>query len=230
MPNYTGDTSAPDRAKAIAAVVAIHLALAAIIVAGLNVAKVQEAVDRLQTIDIREVLPPPPPPKPQPRRASAAEGRPAPRAQPTPVVASPPKVPEPSVLPAARLAGAGSATQSGAATSGNGTGDGGNGNGPAAGGNRAGFTPARLVRNIPSSQYGRLASTGMPSGLVGVTLLVGTDGKPGNCRIARSSGDDRLDALICQLTLRYVRFNAARDPQGRAVAQDITYFPNWRRR
>jgi protein TonB len=33
--------------------------------------------------------------------------------------------------------------------------------------------------------------------------------------------------MMCQLTLRYIRFEPARDPSGRPVAQDITFFPNW---
>jgi hypothetical protein len=32
---------------------------------------------------------------------------------------------------------------------------------------------------------------------------------------------------MCALTLRYIRFDPARDPAGRPVAQDVTYFPNW---
>jgi hypothetical protein len=34
---------------------------------------------------------------------------------------------------------------------------------------------------------------------------------------------------MCQLTEQYIRFRPARDPQGRAVAQDITWYPNWYR-
>ena len=86
------------------------------------------------------------------------------------------------------------------------------------------------MSNIPSIEYSRLASTGIPSGLVGVVILVNPNGSVSNCRIARSSGDPSIDGLVCQLTQRYVRFDPARDPYGRPVAQDITYFPNWRRR
>ena len=35
------------------------------------------------------------------------------------------------------------------------------------------------------------------------------------------------DSLMCQLTERYVRFRPARDPQGRPVAQDIGWSPDW---
>lgn len=231
MSSYSGNPRSPDRAKAIAAVVAVHIALAAVILTGLNVDKVRAVVEQLQTFDIREVTPRPPPPVPRPSRASAAAGAPARRAQPSPVVAPRSKLPVPSPVQAAPVAGQGNASTSGAAQSGSGTGAGGTGNGRGGGGNGyAGFTPARLVANIPSSEYGRLASTGIPSGQVGVTILVEPDGSVGNCRVARSSGDSSIDALVCRLTVHYVRFSPARDPQGRAVAQDVTYFPNWRRR
>jgi protein TonB len=133
----------------------------------------------------------------------------------------------PSPIPAAKIAGTGSATSSGAGTSGTGTGAGGYGNGPGGGGDYSRFTPARRITRIPNSEYRRLAATGLQSGTVGVTIKVNTDGNVSNCRIARSSGDGGIDGLMCQLTLRYVRFAPARDPSGRPVAQDITFFPNW---
>lgn len=231
MPTYTGHANRPDRAKAIVAVAAVHVALAAVIITGLNIDKVRTVVDQLKTFDVTEVPPPPPPPAPKPEKAKKPAGAPAPKAQPTPVVAPQPRIPTPSPLPAAKVAGPGTATASGAGGVGNGTGAGGSGNGTGGGGmDYSRFTPARLVSNIPSSQYQQLASTGLPSGLVGVTIRVNSDGSVGNCRVARSSGNAGLDGLVCQLTTRYVRFDPARDPSGRAVAQDITYFPNWRRR
>jgi hypothetical protein len=32
---------------------------------------------------------------------------------------------------------------------------------------------------------------------------------------------------MCSLTLSFVRFRPARDPDGRAIAQDITWYPDW---
>ena len=58
MSSYTGTAERPDRAKAIAAVIAVHAGLAAIILAGLNVRVVSHVVEQLKTFDIR--LPPPP--------------------------------------------------------------------------------------------------------------------------------------------------------------------------
>jgi protein TonB len=233
MPSYRGTADRPDKAKAIAAVLAVHAALGAIILIGLNVDVVTRAVDRLQTIDIR--LPTPPPPKPpaptrEAKKAKLEEGAAGKKADPSPIVAPKPKIPMVSPIPAAPVAGTGNAPTAGAANSGTGTGAGGSGSGRGGGGvDYSKFTPARRITKIPDREYRRLAATGIPSGVVGVTILVKTDGSVANCRIARSSGDGAVDALMCQLTLRHVRFRPARDPSGRAVAQDITFFPNWYR-
>jgi protein TonB len=230
--SYRGTADRPDKAKAIAAVAAVHAALAFIILSGLNVRMVQSAVERLTTIDIREPPPPPPvqpPPKPapQPKAMKKPEGAPARKAEPSPVVAPQPKLPVPSPVPAAKVAGTGSATTSGAAAAGSGTGAGGAGNGPGGGGNFAGYTPARRITRIPNREYRTLASTGLPAGTVGVTIRVNPDGSVSNCRVARSSGNPSADALMCRLTLEYIRFDPARDNYGRPVAQDVTFFPNW---
>ena len=235
MSSYRGTAEGRDRAKAVTAVVAVHAALALAILSGLNVQMARRAVERLTTINIREAEPPPvqpPKPAPRPQVVKKAEGAAAKKAEPTAVVAPQPRIPAPSPVPAAKVAGTGTAPTSGAAASGSGTGAGGSGTGPSGGGSAdySRFTPAHLVSNIPNFEYARLASTGIPSGLVGVIVLVNPNGIASNCRIARTSGDRSIDALVCQLTERYVRFDPARDPYGRPVSQDITYFPNWRRR
>jgi protein TonB len=229
---YLGTADRPERAKAIAGVAAVHVALAFVILTGLNVRTVRQAVERLTTVNIVEPPPPPPvqpPPKPAPKPEATKkpQGAAARKAEPTPVVAPQPKLPMPSPIPAARVAGTGSSAKSGAGVSGTGTGAGEAGNGPGGGGDFAGFTPARRVTRIPDREYGRLASTGIRSGSVGVTVRVNSDGSVSNCRVARSSGDRSIDALMCQLTVQYIRFDPAHDPDGRPVAQDVTFFPNW---
>jgi periplasmic protein TonB len=229
LSSYRGTADRPDKVKAIAAVIAVHAALAFAILTGLNVEMVKGAVDSLKTFDIREPPPPPPqppPPQPRPEQQKKPQGAPAKRAEPSPVVAPPPRLPLPSPVPAAKVAGTGSASTSGAAASGTGTGAGGSGNGPGGGGYGS-YTPARRITKIPDREYRGLAATGLQAGTVGVTIKVNTDGSVSNCRIARSSGNDFADALMCQLTLRYIRFDPARDPGGRAVAQDVTFYPNW---
>lgn len=232
MSSYSGTADRPDRAKAIAAVVAVHAALAFVILSGLNVRNVRQAVERLTTINLEQPPPPPPvepPPKPAPRPQAMKkpEGAAAKKAEPTPVVAPEPKLPVPSPIPAAKIAGTGSSSNSGAASAGTGTGAGGAGTGPGGGGDFAGFTPARRVTKIPDREYRALAGTGLRSGSVGVIVRVNQDGSVSNCRIARSSGDGSIDALMCRLTLQYIRFDPAHDRAGRAVAQDVTFFPNW---
>lgn len=233
MSSYRGTADRPDQAKAIAAVVAVHAALAFVILSGIEVRNAREAVERMTTIAI-EQPPRPPPPRPRaapkPRAMKKPEGAAAKQAQPTPVVAPPPRLPTPSPIPAARVAGAGTSSNSGAALAGNGTGAGGTGSGIGGGGNGAGFTPAQKVTKIPNQEYRRLvAVSGMARGTVGVAIRVTPEGVATNCRVVRSSGSSNADSLMCELTERYVRFRPARDPSGRAVAQDITWYPNWDR-
>ena len=231
MPSYRG-TDRPDQAKAIAAVVAVHAALAFVILTGLNVRMVSQAVEQLKTFNIHP--PPPPPPVPPPPRTRAAaqekpEGAAGKKAEPSPVVAPPQRIPAPSPLPAAKIAGTGSATSSGAGTSGTGTGAGGSGTGTGGGGG-GDFTPARKLTKIPDSEYRRFAATGIASGSVAIAVRVNSDGSLSNCRVVRSSGNSSADTLMCQLFVQYVRFSPARDPSGRAIAQDITWVPVWARR
>lgn len=230
MSSYLGTADRPDRAKAIAAVVAVHVALAFVIVTGLNVRMVAQAVEQLKTFNLQTPPPPPPvppPPKPQPKpKMKQPEGAPAKKAEPTPVVAPPPRIPAPSPIPAARVAGTGSASTAGAAASGNGTGAGGSGYGTGGGGTGS-FTPARKLTKIPNREYRRFASTGIPTGSVAISIRVNPDGSVSNCRIVRTSGSPYADSLMCQLTQEYVRFSPARDPSGRAIAEDVTWVPNW---
>ena len=231
MSTYLGTVDKPDRAKAILAVAAVHAALAAVIVTGLNVRMIGEVVEHMQVFDFRETPPPPPPPPlpPQhkPHQAKLEAGAPGKRANPSPVVAPEPKLPLPSPIPAAKVAGTGNASTSGAANYGTGTGAGGSGNG-LGGGGFGGFTPAQKITKIPDREYRRLASaSGMDRGSVGVAMRVNPDGRASNCRVVRSSGSPVADSLMCQLTEQYIRFRPALDAQGRPVAQDVTWFPNW---
>jgi len=234
-----------DRAKALAGVVLVHAALGAVILSGLDVKIVHQAVERLQTFDITPEAPPPPPespPPPRPEESSAPKDGAAPanvKSKPTPVVAPTPPVPLPieqKINTAQvrgpegldRTAGASSVPGPGTGAGGQGSGFGGGGRGGSGSGSGAGFTPAQRVSKIPDREYRRIvALSGSRRGSIGLTLKVNTDGRPSNCRIARTSGNATVDQLMCALALDHVRFRPARDPQGRAVAQDITWYPDW---
>ena len=219
-----------DRWKGIAAAVAVNAALGGMIVSGLNVRIVSETVERLKTFNLQQ--PPPPPPVPPPRRLKPQpemkkpQGAPAKKAEASPIVAPPTPLPVRSPLPAAKISGTGSAPTSGAGTSGTGTGAGGSGYGQGGGGS-GDFTPARKLTKIPDREYRRFAATGLPYGTVAISIRVNPDGSASNCRVVRSSGSPSADSLMCQLTQQYVRFSPARDPSGRAIAEDVTWVPNW---
>jgi protein TonB len=168
---------------------------------------------------------PPPRPVRQAQAAKKPEGVAAKKAEPSPIVAPAPKLPVLSPIPAAKVAGTGSASSSGAAFAGSGTGAGGNGAGLGGGG--AGFTPPRQITRIPDREYRRLAATGLRSGAVGISMLVNADGSVSNCRVTRSSGNSYDDALMCELILGYLRFDPARDPHGRPIAYRADWYPRW---
>ena len=243
MASYRG-SHRQDRAKAIAAVALVHVALGAVILSGLNVDTVSRAVERLRTFDITPEAPPPPIEEPPPVReeSSAPEDEAAPaniKSKPTPVVAPTPPIPPPIPLPINtskvrgpegldRTAGASNVPGAGTGAGGQGSGFGGGGRGGSGAGSGDGFTPAQRISKIPDNQYRRIvAASGARRGSIGITLKVNTDGRPSNCRIARSSGNPAVDSMMCELAIRYVRFRPARDPQGRPVAQDITWHPDW---
>lgn len=232
MSTYSGTAGRQDQAKAIAAVVAVHAALAFMILSGLNVRVVSEAVSALKTFNLELPPPPPPVPPPPPRRQplqaeKKLQGAPSRKAKASPIVAPPPRIPVPSPVPAAKVAGSGTAPTPGEGRSGIGTGLGGSGYGPGGGGTGGSYTPARKLTKIPDHEYRRFAATGTAYGSVAISIRVNSDGTVSNCRIARSSGNPNADALMCQLTIQYVRFSPALDPSGRPVAQDVTWVPNW---
>ncbi|HUG46336.1 MAG TPA: TonB family protein [Sphingomicrobium sp.] len=216
-------TDSKSRLKAMIAAIAVTAILGAGILAGLNVEMVGRAIERLQTFDITmpEVPPPPPPP---PERAQQDEGAPA-APEASPVVAPEPELEVPTTNPIAAAPEPGEGASSSAGQGGAGTGTGAGGTGAGSG---AGFTPARRIAKIPDSEYRRLVRTsGMRRGMVGITVRVQPDGRPTNCRIVRSSGKPSVDQLMCRLTERHVRFRPALDPQGRPVAQDVSWYPDW---
>ena len=224
----------PDRVKAIGGVLAVHAALAALILTGLDVERVARTVERLKTFDIREAPPPPQPPLPRQisERARDKEGAAGRKALPTPVVAPPPKIVVPYTPPvtAAPVASTGSTASAGAATAGSGTGAGGSGSGLGGGGrgDYSGFTPARMLNKIPDREYRRISGGRIPRGSAAIKFRVNADGRTANCRIVRSSGDPTVDAIVCDAATRYLRFMPARDPDGRAIAQEMSYTPTWR--
>lgn len=232
MPGYRARPSRPDRAKAIFAVVAVHAAVAALILMSPGAVSMISENDPTVLIDIKEPLPPPPEPQPRADRAKEEEGAAGKKAEPTPIVAPKPRIVVPAKPPvsAAPIAGTGASANAGAATSGNGPGAGGSGSGRGGGGSGdySGYSPARLIRNVSRSDYRSLAAGRLPTGSAMVSLRVQTDGSATNCRVVRSSGDSIVDSGLCPLLTQRLRFRPARDNLGRPIPYTLEYVATWR--
>ena len=232
MGSYSGNLGQPDRTRAAAGVIVVHLALAAIIVAGLNVTVIRHAVEQMTIITIAEPPPPPPrepPPALRPERAKQAPGAPAKAVKPTEIVALKQKLPAANLIVTAPAAGTGATARPGAAVAGTGSGAGGSGNGPGGGGSGdfSRFTPPRLVRNLSRGDYQLIASGRLPAGSADVAITIAPGGYLGDCRLLRSSGDAAIDRGLCPLLMQRLRFRPALDDQGRAIAYRTNYHASW---
>ena len=200
------------------------------VITGLNVSMVSRAVEHLQAFDI--ALPSPTPEQPRPKlRAKAkpkAQGAPAaPRA--SPIVAPKPEVQLPArqVIAAATRAGSGASSSNGQGGVGAGTGAGGTGIGAGSGG--GGNVPARLVRNLSSSDYRRLTAGRLPQGSAGLAIRVDSGGRIDSCRVEHSSGDPVIDAGLCPLIAARLLFQPARSATGQPIPYFTHYLATWRR-
>jgi protein TonB len=233
MASYRANPSRPDRAKAIAAVVAVHAAIAVLILTSPGTVSMISESDPTVLIDIKQP-PPPPPPQPQPKadRAKEEEGAAGKKAEPTPIVAPKPRIVVPAKPPvvAAPIAGTGSSANAGAAIAGSGRGAGGSGSGRGGGGSGdySGYSPARLIQNVSRRDYRALAAGRLPAGSAMVSLRVQTSGEATNCRIVRSSGDSVVDSGLCPLLTRRLRFRPAHDNFGHPIPYSLEYVATWR--
>jgi protein TonB len=219
-----------DRAKAMSAALAVTAILGAGLIAGLNVDKVQQAVERLRTFEIS--LPrPPPAPTPRPRVQPQKKQQAAPAApKASPVVAPKPKVPLPPVqaVAAAPQPGTGASSSIGQGGAGSGTGAGGTGNGLGIGGG-GGNTPARLISNLSRSDYRALTGRRMSAGSAGLAIGIAPNGRVSSCRVERSSGDPVIDSGLCPLVQSRLFFAPARNAQGQPIGYFTHYLATWRR-
>ncbi|UUR09274.1 energy transducer TonB [Sphingomonas glaciei] len=244
-----------DRVRSVGLAALIHLGIGYALLTGLGVTPVPaKLAEPLTLLDITEPPEPEPPavpmlPEPAPKpteRAADPEGAAAPPAlknTPTPVVAPPPvvRLPVPPPLPAAPIAGIGTAPNPGAAPfDGPGTGRGGEGEGLGAGrsGNGTGGGGSGGVAQEPEYLSGSIEWRDVPPavqaqgprGIVRFRLLVGTDGRVRDCRVTRSSGYPGLDAATCTAAIRRLRFAPARDTAGRPVEAWSPGSNEWNRR
>lgn len=221
--------SRPEKAKAAAAAVVIHLAIGAAFLTGLATDVAQRQTDALQTFD---VAPPPPPVinvEPDDSAPSGDPGESGRKAEPTPVVAPEPEIAVPATPPiaAAPIAGQGAAPSAGAAAAGTGTGAGGRGQG--LGGSGIG-TEARLLSGNRSGIAGRLLrQLGDDRGYAHLLLTVAATGRVTECKAIQGSGSAEVDRHLCGIMIRQSRWAPARDLQGRPLTVQVRYTSTWSR-
>lgn len=220
----------------ILAIAALHLA----VLYGLARALAPEFTASVETSMVSAFTLSPPPEPPAASEADIAEqgaaGDPGEEAAPRPVTAPPPKVVLRDEVPAPRASSTGTANRSGAAEAGGGTGAAGQGDGTGsglAGSGRGGGIATRPVhisgeinnsRDYPVPAGGRDARRGTE---VIVRVIVGIDGRAGNCTIYRASPDPEADRLTCELVVQRLGFRPAVDANGNQVAAPFFWRQRW---
>lgn len=237
MPGYRSQPTRPDKAKAIAGVVAVYAIViaAALLMPSNSPLRFREQPPTV-LVDVNEIPKPQPPPEEQPGKAKEEEGAAGKKAEPTEVVVPEPKqvLPAKSPVVAAPIAGTGSASTAGAATAGTGPGAGGSGTGRGGGGSGGGGSEAQWISGgLENSDYPRAALRNKLQGRVSVRFTVLVSGRITNCRITASSGSPLLDATTCRLLTERLRFrpatNSAGVPIQSELGSDYTWGINFRR-
>ena len=117
MSSYRAAPTRPDKAKAIAGVAAVYVAIvgAMLLMPADSPLRISDNEPTV-LIDVKEPPEPQPPPEEEPGRAEEEEGAAGKKAEPTPVVAPKQRIEVPARTPvaAAPVAGTGSATTAGA--------------------------------------------------------------------------------------------------------------------
>ncbi|PAX09120.1 energy transducer TonB [Sphingomonas lenta] len=175
-------------------------------------------------------------------RSKRPEGRAAPpniRSRATQVVAPVPVVPlpVPPLIVTAPVAHVGSQATAGAADRvGPGTGAGGRGDGFGGGGEGDGDGGGYEGElSPPRWRSGRLSNAVLPEALrwreglyaVEMRFIVETDGRLTGCRVVESSGWPELDANACRAMELRMRYEPAREPDGRAVRVPLITRQEW---
>lgn len=232
---YRSDLKARDKSGAIAAAVAVHAALALMLLHLSGKMPLPDVQSALKVFQLQTPPPPPPPPIVQrpPKTEQKTRGAAAPKnlqSKATPIKRPPPvPLPVPVPIAAARNPNTGLASTQGASTPGTGTGAGGTGagNGSGSGGNGTGGGGDGGVAEPPHLATAVLNGRDFPSSLLeqwpgGATvflrLRVNPQGYVSECAVDRGTGVISIDAMICDLARQRLRFRPALNRVGQPVA------------
>ncbi|MBP6031522.1 MAG: energy transducer TonB [Sphingobium sp.] len=209
---YADHSEASSRTISIVIVALIHVVLGYAFVTGLGMKYVKKAAEQLNVIDVKEEPPPPDePPPPPPKPADVP---------PPPVVAPPPMVQTPVAAPPIQTVSAPPPPAPVIMVP-----------------TTAPPPPRPVARALPKGRPGDwVTSDDYPSralregrsGVVGLRLDVGVDGRVANCSVTSSSGHSDLDATACQLVTRRGRFKPATGTDGAAMADSWSSRFVWR--
>ena len=237
---YQPRPSTRDRIATFAAVVLIHVTLAAVLINISPDARQQLPQEVIEIFDVTEPLPPPeevvveqiPAPRDDaPREAEGAASAKNIRSQATPVVAPKPPIqlPIPPPIPVTQTPNSGSDRTQGASNVvgpgtgaggvGTGTGSGGSGSGTGGGGSGGIATRPAVVRGITNRDYPPAVARYWPrGGAVFIAVRVLPNGRATDCKINRSIGVPAIDQWTCKLVEERAVFRPATDASGRPVA------------
>jgi protein TonB len=207
-----------NRTAALVVVGLIHLILGYVLVTGLALNVMKEAVEDLKTFDVEEEPPPPeeepPPPENQPQTPPPPQV-----AAPPPLVRTPMQVPTiqatpnpPPFVPTPVYRPAPPAP-------------------PAP-------PPVRRVepQSVSGNLQGLFRDTDYPSsaldneeqGTVSVALNIGPNGRVSNCSVTGSSGSRTLDSATCRVLTSRAKFTPARDSSGNPTSGTFRQRITWR--
>jgi len=221
------DDAGKRRVVAAIATLAIHGAIAAVLIWGLAGDDVSRGQPDSPLVEVNLTVPPPPPPHNQaPNRAKklpapdGAKGKPLPREAPEVAVPL-------TIAPAAPVAGDGRDPAAGAGAQGSGSGAGGTGTGDGGDGGGVASPAQRIAGALRDSDYPRDARGAGMAGTVAIAFRVRTDGHADRCSIVRSSGYAVLDHLTCRLFTARYRFRPATNAAGEEIESTLQTSFTW---
>lgn len=248
---YAGKTekSWQDKAKSGAGVVALHGALAYVLLTALGVTDLPAPTKAQASLTVITIAPPPPvtisEPKKIDEKKAAAEGASSAKAikqRATPVFGA--KVKSLNKTTAADKARDGNKRKNGAShddgpgsaaggigdgtgTGNQGLGQGGGGNGD---GNGGGFTPTKPRKTggtITAKDYRKATGKAKTPDQVTVWYTVGANGRVSGCHVVQPSAWPERDALTCRLIEQRWTYEPARDRNGEPYATETGWRQEW---
>lgn len=213
-----------DNGTRIVAAVLVAILMAALgyaFVTGLAYQYVKKAAEKLNTFDVAPP-PPPPPDEPPPPPPPDQPQTPPPVVSPPPIVANPNPPPaqiQTVTTPPPRINLTPIAAPPAPPAP------------PAAPPKPNLGAKAKLRSNLgdifTEDYYPASAKRENIQGRVGVSLSIGANGRVTDCKVTQSSGNGELDSTTCRLAVRSVRYDPAKDTEGKPIDSVLPIAVRW---